>query len=370
MKLIFTLLFCSMISSLLAQKQSYLLVGAYTGGKSKGISVYRFDSRNGTTNLVETAVTDNPSYLAVSPDQNFVYAVNELSNAKGGGKITAFRFDKTTGHLEKLNQQPSEGEDPCYIVVDKTGKWVIVGNYSSGTLAVLPVQKDGSLGKAVTVIAHSGHSVHPRQQSPHVHSTVLSPDNRYLYVADLGLDKEMIYAFNAQNGSLTPKDTTVKLQAGSGPRHLIFHPNGKWAYLVQELSGNVTVFHTNGGKLEPVQTISSLPEGFSKPFTSADIHVSPDGKFLYTSTRDEANELSIFRISEKEGKLALKGHQSVLGKTPRNFTFDPSGRFLLVANQNSDEIVVFGVNKETGDLTDTGKRIEVGNPVCLKWITE
>jgi 6-phosphogluconolactonase len=370
MKFILTFLFCGMATLLIGQKQSYLLVGTYTGGKSKGISVYRFNSQSGEASLVETAETTNPSYLAVSPDQQFVYAVNELGKAKGGGKVTAFRFDKNTGHLTELNQQSSMGEDPCYISVDKTGRWVIVGNYSSGTVTVLPVEKNGELAKASTVIQHTGHGPHDRQKSPHVHAAVLSPNNKFLYTPDLGIDKLMIYSFDANSGQLTPKDTTLKTAPASGPRHFVFHPNGKWAYLVQELSGNVTVFRYNNGALSPLQTINSLPAGFTKPFTAADIHVSPDGKFLYTSTRDEANLLSIFSINPSTGKLTLKGHQSVLGKTPRNFNFDPSGNFLLVANQNSDDVVVFKVNRQTGALTDTGKKIEVGNPVCLKWITD
>jgi 6-phosphogluconolactonase len=369
MKQLLTFLCCSIAFASLAQKPAYLLVGTYTTGKSKGIHVYRFDSRSGKATLLDSAVTTNPSYLAISPDENKVYAVNEVGNREGGGKITAYRFDKKTGHLTALNQQESMGADPCYITVDKTGKWVIVGNYSSGTLAVLPLQKDGSLGKAVTVVRHGGHSVHPRQASPHVHSTVLSNNNRFLYVPDLGKDKVMIYSFDSKNGELTPKDTTLSLKAGSGPRHFIFHPNGKWAYLVQELGGTVTAFEYQNGDLKPFQTISVLPTGFSKPFTSADIHISPDGRFLYTSTRDEANLLTIFSIDPATGKLTVKGHQSVLGKTPRNFNFDPSGNYLLVANQNSDDIVVFKVNRETGILTDTGKRIDVGNPVCVKWIT-
>lgn len=358
-----------MAASLLAQKQPYLLVGTYTGGKSKGISVYRFNSATGKATFVETAETNNPSYLAVSPNQQYVYAVNEMGKAKGGGKVTAFQFNRSTGHLSESNQQSSMGEDPCYISIDKSGKWAVVGNYSSGNVAVLPVEKNGQLGAATTVVQHSGKSLHDRQKSPHVHATVLSPDNRFLYVPDLGIDKVMIYSFNGSKGQLTPKDTTLKMTPASGPRHFVFHPNGRWAYLVQELSGNVTVFQYNKGLLTPVQTINSLPASFTQSFTSADIHVSPDGKFLYTSTRDEANLLSIFSISRTNGHLRLQGHQSVLGKTPRNFNFDPSGRFLLVANQNSDAIVVFQVNRQTGMVTDTGNRIEVGNPVCLKWIT-
>lgn len=352
-----------------SQKQAYLLLGTYTTGKSKGVYVYRFNSKTGEVTPVDSATTPNPSYLAVSPNQNFVYAVNEVGNAQGGGKVTAFRFDKATGHLAVLNDQSSKGEHPCYISIDKTGKWAVVGNYSSGTLAVLPVNDDGSLSEAVTAIQHHGRSVHPRQESPHVHATVLSPNNRFLYVPDLGKDKLMIYSFDQNTGGLTPKDTSLQTAPAAGPRHFTFHPNGKWGYLVQELSGTVTVYRYNNGKLAPQQTISILPKGFSKPFSGADIHVSPDGKFLYTSVRDEANLLSIFSIQKTTGKLKLVGHQSVLGKTPRNFNFDPSGNFLLVANQNSDDVVVFKINRKTGLLTDTGNRIDVGNPVCVKWVT-
>jgi len=366
MKQFFTALFSFVSLLSLAQKQTYLLVGTYTAGKSKGIHVYRFNSGNGEASLVDSAVTANPSYLAVSPNEDFVYAVNEQSS----GKVTAFRFNVANGHLTELNQQSSMGADPCYITVANNGKWVVVGNYSSGTLAVLPVQADGSLGAAVTEVQHRGSSVHARQQSPHVHATVLSENNRFLYVPDLGKDKLMIYAFNDQTGSLTPKDTTLKLADASGPRHFIFHPNGRWGYLVQELSGNVTAFQYNNGDLKPFQTISALPKGFTKPFSGADIHVSADGRFLYASLRDEANTLAIFSINKATGGLRLIGHQSTLGKTPRNFNFDPTGNYLLAANQNSDDIVVFKVNKKTGKLKDTGIKIDVGNPVCIKWITQ
>jgi 6-phosphogluconolactonase len=264
------------------------------------------------------------------------------------------------------------GNSPCYVVVDKTGKWVIVGNYGSGTLAVLPIQKDGSLGKAVTTIRHQGQGVDKeRQEGPHVHSTVLSADNRYLFVADLGIDKEMIYAFNDKTGSLTPaREPFVKLQDGSGPRHFVFHPNGRWAYLTQEMTATVTALRYVNGGLHSVQTINSLPAGYKGPKRTADIHVSPDGKFLYSSDRDSANTIAIFKIDQNNGTLKLVGHQSVMGKTPRNFNFDPSGNYLLVANQNSDNIVVFQVDHQTGRLKYTGHQIPVGNPVCIKWISK
>lgn len=366
MKKIFsTLLTLVMMNAVNAQP--YLLAGTYTGEKSKGIYVYRFGA-NGSAELVDSAVTPNPSYLAVSPDQQFVYAVNELGNGEGGGKVTAFRFDKGTGKLTPLNQASSVGEHPCYITTDQTGKWVIVGNYSSGTVAVLPVKNDGSLGEAVAVQQHKGKGPTDRQKSPHVHATVISKDNKTLYVPDLGIDKLMIYSFNAKTGHLAPKDTTLSSAPGAGPRHFTFHPNAKWAYLLQELSGKISVYRVQNGLLQPLQTLSALPKDFKGSFTSADIHISPDGNFLYASNRDESNTLAIFRINTGDGKLTLVGHQPVLGKTPRNFSFDPSGNFLLAANQRSDEIVVFAVNKSTGLLTDTGNRIAIGSPVCIKWV--
>lgn len=360
MKVIFSFLFILLATIAVAQK-NYLVVGTYTSGKSKGIYVYDFN-KDGSAKLVDSAVTTNPSYLTVSPDQKFVYAVNETAK----GKVSAYSFHK--GHLNFINQVSSEGDDPCYITETKNSKWVIVANYSSGTAAVFPVEKNGSLGNAADIIAHKGHGPNTsRQQSAHIHSTVLSPDNKYVFIADLGIDKEKIYALNNDNGMLTAYDS-VHLNGGAGPRHFEFHPSGKWAYLMQELSGAVTVLDYKDGKLKPIQTISALTKGFHQFFTGADVHVSKDGKFLYASVRDSANLISIFKIDSQNGMLSLAGTQSVLGRTPRNFNFDPSGDFLLAANQNSNDIVVFKVNHTTGLLKDTGKRIGVGNPVCIKWI--
>jgi 6-phosphogluconolactonase len=367
MKFFLTPVLLMYFTALSAQKQPYLLVGTYTGGKSKGIYVFRFGT-NGKAMPVDSISTPNPSFMAISPDQKTVYAVNEVGAPEGGGKVSAFRFNGTSGRLMFLNQESSEGEHPCYVTADKTGKWVIAGNYSSGTLAVLPVKANGSLGKPVATIKHSGSSVDRRQEGPHVHQTVLSPDNKTLFVPDLGIDKLMVYSFNDAKGSLEPKDTSISLPAGSGPRHLDLHPTGKWVYLLQELSGKITVFKNRNGKLQEERTVSALPAEFNQPFSGADIHVSPDGRFLYASLRDESNTLAIFRISPSTGRLTLKGHQSTHGKTPRNFNFDPSGNYLLVGNQRSDEIVIFRVNKKTGQLTDTGNRIAVGSPVCIKWI--
>jgi 6-phosphogluconolactonase len=368
MKLFIVILLLLTTTAVTAQKNYYLLVGTYTRGKSTGIHVYDFDKQTGSVKIVDSVQTPNPSYVAVAPNQKFVYAVSETQRGNFSGKVRAFSFDKKTGRLNFINEEPSVGDNPCYIITDKTGKWVVVANYTSGTLAVLPIKNDGSLGEAASSSQHTGHGVNPqRQEGPHVHSVVLSPDNKYLFVQDLGVDKIIIYSFNDKTGAIARKDS-MKLQDGSGPRHFTFHPNGKWAYLVQEMSGTVTAFNYQNGKLKTAQTISALPAGFNKYFTSADIHISNDGKFLYASTRDSANILTIFRIEPKTGKLSVVGRQSVLGKTPRNFNFDPSGNYLLVANQNSDAVVVFKVNRQTGLLTDTGKRIDVGSPVCIKWV--
>jgi 6-phosphogluconolactonase len=304
----------------------------------------------------------------VAPNQKFVYAVHENANNGKGGEVAAFSFDPANGKLSFINQQLSAGDHPCYVAIDKTGKWIAVANYTSGTAAILPINTDGSLGEAVSSFQHSGHGANKqRQQGPHVHSTVFSPDNNYLFVQDLGIDKIIQYSFNSKTGAITPKDS-VKMKDGSGPRHFTFHPNGEWAYVVHELSGDVTAFSYGKGQLKNLQTISALPKNFNKSFTSADIHVGKDGKFLYATTRDSANIITVFKIDQKTGKLSVAGQQSVLGKTPRNFNFDPSGDFLLVANQNSNDIVVFKINHQTGLLTDTGKRIDVGSPVCIQWI--
>jgi 6-phosphogluconolactonase len=365
------ILFSTMMFSAIAldAQEYYMITGTYTGGKSKGIYVHAFNSKDGSARLVDSAITVNPSYLVLSAGNKFLYAVNEEGKTKGGGRVTSFSFDQNTGKLKELNHQPSMGDNPCYISIDKTGKWVAVANYSSGSAALYPVKADGSLGEPSWVTQHQGSGPNKeRQEGPHVHAAVFAPGNDFLFLSDLGTDELVCYAFDDKTGEAIKSDErTVKAKKGSGPRHFEFHPNKKWLYLLHELSGDIAVFEYEKGKLQLMQTINSLPGDFHENFTSADIHVSPDGKFLYASNRDEANSIAIFRIDENSGKLTLAGYQSTHGKTPRNFSLDPSGNFLLVANQNSDNIVVFAIDKETGLLRDTGKWIEVGNPVCIKW---
>ncbi|MBC7947304.1 MAG: lactonase family protein [Chitinophagaceae bacterium] len=355
-----------------AGTDNYLIVGTYTGGKSEGIYVYKFNSLDGTFREVSHAHSSNPSYLAVAPNERFVYAVQEDAGSNGkGGDIAAFAFNKTSGVLTFINKQSTNGDHPCYVTVDKTGKWVIAGNYSSGSLSVIPVNDDGSVGSEVKHIQHEGSGPNKqRQEKPHVHCTEFSDDNRFLFVPDLGIDKVMIYSFDATNGSLTPaKQPFAQSEPGSGPRHITFHPNNKFAYLIEEMSGTVVTYKYKNGKLKDVQRISTMPAGDTSFAGSADIHVSPDGKFLYASNRSTSNTIAIFSVNPRNGKLSLVGHQSTAGQTPRNFNFDPSGEFLLVGNQNSDEIVIFRRDKTTGLLTDTRSRIPVGKPVCLKWIS-
>ena len=368
--LLMSLLSCSIAT---AQKKPYLLVGTYTSGKSEGIYVYTFDSKNAGNNLISVAKTSNPSYLAISPNKKTVYAVNENADTTVsviGGAVTAFSFDAANGILTAMDKQLSGGTNPCYVSVDKSGKWLFAGNYSSGTLSVFPVKANGSIDAASQVIAHTGTGPNKeRQEGPHVHATVVSPDNDYLFVPNLGIDKVMIYRINKTTGKLTPASTAfAKTDAGAGPRHFDFAPNKKYAYLMEELSGNVIAYHYSDGKINKIQSISCLAKNFKGTVGAADIHVSHDGKFLYCSNRGDANTITIFAINQQDGKLTVAGYQPALGKTPRNFNFDPTGNFLLVANQQSDNIVIFKIDRKTGLLTDTGKRISVPNPVCIKWI--
>lgn len=351
-------------------QERYMLIGTYDSPKSEGIYVYRFNSETGAAMRVSMVKTPNPSFLAVSPDEKFVYAVHETASQDGkGGDIAAFAFDKKTGTLRFINRELSGGDHPCHVEVDKTGKWLFASNYTSGTLSVLPINANGGLGKTKTY-QHQGVGMHPqRQKGPHTHGAIISEDNKFLFVTDLGIDKVMIYSFNASTGILAPTEQGfVQSVPGSGPRLLTFHPNQKWAYVIEELSGMVSSYHWKNGKLYSAQRISTMKDGDSSFAGSADIHITPDGKFLYASNRGEINNLGIYAIN-KHGKLKLVGHQPTLGKTPRNFSIDPTGNFLLCENQNSDEVIIFKRNKKTGLLTDSGNRVTVGKPVCIKWMS-
>ncbi len=369
MKLIFSALLSLLFLKSPAQEYT-MIVGTYDSPKSEGVYVYKFNSTDGSAKEISHVKTSNPSFVTFSPDGKFVYAVHETAPQDGkGGDIASFSFNKEKGTLTFINRQLSGGDHPCHVETDKTGKWLSASNYSSGSLSMLPINPDGSLGKATT-IQHRGVGKNPeRQKGPHTHGAIISADNRQLIVTDLGIDKVLIYSLNAVTGKLTPAEQPfVQSVPGSGPRLITFHPNNEYAYLIEELSGTVVLFKYKKGKLEAKQRISTLPAGDTSFAGSADIHVSPDGKFLYASNRGDVNTIAIFSIDKSDGKLSLIGHQSTLGKTPRNFSIDPSGKYLLCENQNSDEIVIFKRDVKTGLLSDTGNRIKVGKPVCIKWM--
>ncbi|MEJ7625249.1 MAG: lactonase family protein [Ferruginibacter sp.] len=345
-----------------------LLIGTYSGSGSKGIYVYRFNSTTGKSSwLSNTDSVINPSYLSLSPGNKFVYAVNE-TGGNDPGKISAFAFGKNSGSLRFLNQQLSGGDHPCYISIDKANKWVFVSNYNGGNVSAFRVNKDGSLKPHSQLIQNTGSSIiKPTQERPHVHATLFSPKQDFVFVTDLGTDQVFSYKFK-------PSDTVplepmippfVNSVAGSGPRHLTFHPNKKFAYVIEELSGTVAVYKYNAGTLFPLQRLSTHPSNYSGKIGSADIHISPDGKFLYTSNRGESNTIAIFSIYKKTGMLTAAGHQSSKGRMPRNFAIDPTGNFLLAANLETNNIVVFKRNKKTGKLTDTGEEIKIPKPVFL-----
>ncbi|GAB3423702.1 lactonase family protein [Niabella aquatica] len=349
------------ISTLSAQR---LVIGTYTNNnQSKGIYVYDFDSKTGRAKQVSIAEAGNPSYLCISNDHQFVYSVNESDQ----GKISSFAYDKSSGELILLNRQPNNGSAPCYISIDQTGKWLFAGNYGDGSLTVHPVLTDGSVGNMHQFIKHSGSSINKsRQETPHVHCTYVGVDNKNVFVPDLGLDKVVVYPFDAETGWLdTTGKSSIDVKPGGGPRHIIFSKTGEFAYLVEEMSGTVDVISKAGNGYKIVQTANHLPVG--QEGAGADIHLSPDEQFLYVSQRSNST-IQIFKVNPGNGRIRFIAEQSTMGNFPRNFVIHPSGKFLLAANQKSNDITVFKINTRTGRLTDIHERIKVDAPVCLKWI--
>lgn len=350
--------------------ETLVYVGTYTGKGSEGVYIYRLDSVAGGLQPVGKATgLQNPSFLAIDPKDRCVYAVQE--SGREGGSVVALARNSTTGELTKLNEQPSGGQGPCYVSVDREGRFALVANYGSGHVAMLPIADDGRLQPVVSVIGHEGSSVNPaRQKGPHAHSIVLDPANRFALAADLGIDKVMVYRFDTSQGKLLLNDPPfTKCESGSGPRHIDFSRDGKYVYVIEELSSTVEVFAYDAetGVLKPIQRVGTLPEGWQGANTCADVHVHPSGRFLYGSNRGH-NSIAGYAIDESTGKLRLLGHESTQGKTPRNFAIDPSGTFLLAANQDSDTIVSFRVNPDTGALTPTGQTCRVFMPVCVKMV--
>ncbi len=366
-------------------KRALVFIGTYTEsilfgsgnilqGKGEGIYVYRLDQLSGALEFVgKTTGFANPSYLAFDATRKFLYAVNELKTYEGKptGTVSAFAVDADTGTLDFLNRQPTLGTDPCHVLVDAQRKHVFVANFMSGSVCVLPVRDDGSLGAASDFIQHRGSSVDPaRQTGPHAHSVTLDASNRFAFVPDLGLDRLMVYRFDPKRGKLeAPIVPWIKMKPGSGPRHLAFHPSGRFAYLVNELDSTVAVlsYESGSGTFEQVQTVSTLPEGFVGTSSCADIQVSASGAFVYASNRGH-DSIVIYRVDPLAGRLSTVDHEPTRGKTPRSFGIDPSGNFLLAANQDSDSIVSFRIDPDSGGLRSTGQVTQVPTPVCVKFL--
>jgi len=396
------LLLAVLFSSLLAAAESppspksqYLVyVGTYTEDNtgSKGIYAYRYDEdTRRVTPLGLAAETTNPSWIAIHPNGRFLYAVNEVGNYKGpnSGGVSAFSIDRdgkdrdihdhdrkdhTTGKLTFLNEVRSKGADPCYITIDKTGKWALVANYTGGSVAVFPVLEDGKLGEASDFVQHTGHGPNPkRQESPHAHSINLSPDNRFAFVDDLGLDELLVYKFDSARGTLTPNDPPfVTLDAGAGPRHFALHPAGKFAYVINEMQATVTVLSADltAGRFRSLQTITTLPPESSGEKQAAEIEVHTSGKFLYASNRGQVHDtIAVFSVDSGRGTLTPIEWTSTQGQTPRSFEIDPTGRFLFAANQKSDDIEIFPISQKTGSLRwEKMRSVGVASPVCVKFL--
>ena len=351
-------------------------IGTYTNGDSKGIYRCTLNMKDGSlTNLKLAAESVNPSFLAIHPNRRFLYAVNEVSDFQGktnNGGVSAFAINRKTGKLTLLNQQSTGGASPCHLVVDAAGKNVLVANYHGGSIAAFCIGQDGSLSKATTFIQHTGGSrvISPRQDEPHAHSINLDAANRFAFVADLGLDKVLVYRFDTQRGTLVPNEPAgVTVPPGGGPRHFAFHPNGKTAYVINEITSTVTAFQYNKqrGVLKPFQTLSTLPAGFDGRTSTADVQVHPSGQFLYGSNRGH-DSITIYTIDNTSGRLTYVENQKLLGQTPRNFAMDPAGRYLLAECQKDGFIETFRIDPNSGRLKSLGKSVSVPSPVCVKMI--
>jgi 6-phosphogluconolactonase len=349
-----------------------LYVGTYTSGKSEGIYVYSFASEGGALGDFQSKKSVNPSFVTIDRSRRFLYAVNEVGEYEGkpGGYVSAYEINSLSKNLFFLNQQPTQGADPCHLTVDSKRKVLLVANYTGGNVTVLPIRPDGSLAPASDLKQHEGSGPKEQQKGPHAHCVILDRFERHALVADLGVDKVMVYRFNRAAGKLIPaKQPFAELQAGAGPRHLTFHPTGRYLYVINELDSSMTAFRYNeaNGTLTHIDTVSTLPGDFSGVSYCADVHVSPSGRFLYGSNRGH-NSIVVFEIDPRTGKLKLVEHVSTEGDWPRNFTIDPSGKFLLVANQRSDNVVSFNIDRGAGRLTPTGHNHQIPSPVCLKFL--
>ena len=358
-----------------------LAIGTYTHhnneSRREGIFVYEFDPATGILeHRTTTQTAPNPSFLAISPDSRFLYAVNEVGEYEGqhGGTISAYALDAATGELTFLNVQSTRGADPCYISLDSTGTWAFVANYSGGSIATFPIGNDGMVGEAACFIQHEEHSSvdRGRQEAPHAHSIILDPTGRYALVADLGKDQILVYQFDSTTGQLTPHTSpAIQSAPGAGPRHTGFHPNGRYFYVINELNSTVSVYEydAESGAFADVQTISAIPEGAPRTSMAADLHITADGRFLYTTNRwHNSDSIAAFTIDTTSGQLSMIEIVKSGGLTPRNFAFDLTENYLFAENQDSSTVVTFQRDMETGRLTPTGQVTNVPMPVCIKVI--
>jgi len=357
-----------------AVEKMTVYVGSYADAKADGIHQFTLDMTTGA--LVRAGGTSgvaNPSFVSVSPDHKYLYAIGEVGsfNGKKGGAVSSFSIDPKTGALTLINQQTSGGDGPCFITADKTGKCVLVANYGGGSVESIPVT-DGKLGEPGSFIQHAGSSVNKgRQSEPHAHSINVSPDDRFAFACDLGLDKILVYKLDPEKGTLTPNDPPfAAIPPGSGPRHFFFHPSGKYAYVCGEMTSTVhaMTYDADKGVLKVVQSLSTLPEPV-KGNSTAECQVHPSGKWVYVSNRGH-DSVAVFKVDQATGHLTAVGHQSTGGKVPRNFGIDPTGRFLIAANQNSNNVVVFTIDEKTGMPKPTGHEVQVPKPVCVKFMAQ
>lgn len=367
------LAFVLLVTAAEALNHGYLVyIGTYTGQGSEGIYTFRFDPVTGESGSVDlAAATDNPSFLEVDPKGRFLYAVNEIDMfpQEPSGAISAFAIDRESGALRLLQQVSSLGRGPAHLSLDRSVRYLMVANYDSGNVAVLPIGNDGRLGPRTAFVQDVGSSVDPvRQAGPHAHFIQVTNDNRFVLAADLGLDQLLIYRFEATTGTLTPgSPPLVKLDPGAGPRHVAFAPSGKYVYVVNEMTSTVTVFayRPGSGTFHRKQTISTLPEHFNGSNTAAEITVDAKGRFLYVSNRGD-DSIAVFRIDPDNGSVTSLERVSSGGKTPRHFAIDPTGTWLFAANQDSNDITLFRIDPGSGRLMETSRSLQVASPVCVR----
>ncbi len=347
----------------------WVYVGTYSPADSEGIRCFELDMATGAlTPKPGGKGIGNPSFLAIHPSGRSLYCVGEGGKT---GAVGAFSIDPATGALTLLNKESAGGSGPCHISIDKAGKNVIIANYGGGSVACLPVAADGTLKAATSFIQHTGSSVNPgRQKEPHAHSINFDPANRFAFCADLGLDKILVYAFDGASGKLTPHTTpSAAVAPGSGPRHFAFHPSAKYAYVINEMTSTLTAFtyDADKGVLSTLQTLSTLPADFKGNNSTAEVVVSPDGRFVYGSNRGH-DSIAVYAVDAADGKLTHQANVSIIGKTPRNFAIDPTGTWLLAAGQGSNSIHVFKLDPKTGMPQPTDVKVDAPKPVCIRFL--